>query len=85
MVDLPPEIEARRSVEDRALKLGADRAELDAQLARNTLAIKALMGEAEAVRLPLESFAKMVGVSRQTLHHWRAMDPPPWPASPTVL
>jgi hypothetical protein len=83
MVDLPPEIQARRSVEDRALKLGAERAELDAQMALNTLAIKALMGEAEAAQLPLEGFAKMVGVSRQTLYHWR--NETGFPGSPVSL
>jgi hypothetical protein len=76
-------MQARRDVEDRAVQLGAERAELDTKLALNTAKIKSLMGEAVAARIPLEGFAKMVGVSRQTLHHWRGE--PDWPASPDVL
>jgi hypothetical protein len=83
MVDLPPDIQARRSIEDRAIKLGAERRSLEAQLAQNTEAIKKLLGEVLAARVPLEGFAQMVGVTRQTLYHWR--NETTWPASPDVL
>jgi DNA-binding transcriptional regulator YiaG len=71
MVNLPAEIQARRVIEDNALRLGQERAQLDAQLAGNTTNIKQIIGHALDVGIPLEQLAQMVHVSRQTLHQWR--------------
>jgi hypothetical protein len=43
MTDLPPDILARRAIEDRALALGAERREIDDQHIANTRAIIALI------------------------------------------
>jgi hypothetical protein len=71
MVELPPEIQARRNAEDTAIQLGQERAELEASLASNTLRIKELISPALAFGITLEALSQMVRVSRQTLHHWR--------------
>jgi hypothetical protein len=63
----------RVDVCDRAASTENDHvcAELDAKLALNTVAIKALLDEAMEAKVLLEDFALMVGVSRQALYHWR--------------
>ena len=72
MVDLPPDMQQRRSIEDRAVELGVERRELQRALDTNSERIRRLLPEAVAAGIPLEQYAKMVGVSRQTLHHWNA-------------
>lgn len=71
MVDIPADIQARRNIEDTALQLGQERAELDANLTGNTTTIKEIIGLALDAGIPLEQLAQMVHVSRQTLHQWR--------------
>ncbi len=68
------ETQARRAVEDEAIRLGAERADLDNKLADNTEATIDLMHEALAVGIGFDQLARMVGVSRQTLHRWRNVE-----------
>jgi transcriptional regulator with XRE-family HTH domain len=70
-MNLPAEILARRDVEDRAAKLGVQRAALTAKTNENTAAVKLLLPAALAAGVPMETIAKLTGVSRQTLHQWR--------------
>jgi transcriptional regulator GlxA family with amidase domain len=71
MTDLPPDIQARREVEDRAAQLGAERSELENKAATNIDAILDLLHDAEEAGIPLDQIARLVGVSRQTLYRWR--------------
>jgi DNA-binding transcriptional regulator YiaG len=71
MDDLPPQIQARRAIEDRAAKLGASRRTLEADLNTNTAEIRALLGDAEGSGVSYDQLAQLIGVSRQTLYHWR--------------
>jgi hypothetical protein len=71
MTDLPPDMQARRAVEDRAVQLGAERRGLDDQAAANTQAIIDLLPQAETAGVPLEHLAGLLTVSRQTLYRWR--------------
>lgn len=81
--DLSAKMQARRSVEDQALEYGAERRDLTAKLDANTERIRRLLHEAIKHGVPIEQFAKMVGVTRQTLYHWRGE--PGWGASPDRL
>jgi hypothetical protein len=72
MNNLPAEIQARREVEDRAAKLGVQRATMKAAMNENTASVKALLPTALAADVPMETIAKLTGVSRQTLHAWRS-------------
>jgi len=71
MDEIPPEIRARREIEDQALLLGAERRNLESGLTVNTQRIIDLMPQALAAGMPLDGFAKLVGVSRQTLYRWQ--------------
>jgi hypothetical protein len=71
MNGLPPHIQARRAVEDQALRLGNQRRDLNAQTIANTQAIMVLLPKAQAAGVPLEQLAEMVQVSRQTLYRWQ--------------
>ncbi len=71
MTKLPPDIRARRAIEDRALALGAERRRIDDLHIENTRKIIALIPHAGEAGVPLEDLASMVQVSRQTLHRWR--------------
>jgi transcriptional regulator GlxA family with amidase domain len=70
MIDLPPNIQRRRELEERAITLGVERRTLEAKQAGNLGAIVGLVQDAEGV-LPLEEIARLVGVSRQTLYRWQ--------------
>jgi hypothetical protein len=65
------EIDQRRGIEDRALKLRAKRAELHGGLRENTAAITALLAEAVELGIAVEQFARLVGIRRQSLYRWR--------------
>jgi hypothetical protein len=71
--DLPIEMQARREVEDRALTYGTKRLKLTVELAANTNLIRRLLPEAIEKGVPIERFAQMVGVSRQTLYRWQGV------------
>jgi len=64
-------MQARRDFEDRALQLGADRAKLEGQLGSNLEQIVDLLDEAPKVGVPVDHYAKMIGVRRQQLYRWR--------------
>jgi hypothetical protein len=61
----------RLAVEETADQLGRDRKAVESKLAESTQAIIDLLPEAQERGVPLDTFAKLVGVSRQTLYHWR--------------
>jgi hypothetical protein len=71
MTDLPPNMQAKRAVEDQALALGAERRKIDDQHIANTRAIIALIPHAGEAGVSLDDLASMVQVSRQTLYRWR--------------
>jgi ParB-like chromosome segregation protein Spo0J len=71
MNHLPPDIQARREVEDEAAKLGLQRAALNTTLAENTASVKELLAVALDVGVTMETIATLTGISRQTLHQWR--------------
>jgi hypothetical protein len=65
------EIDQRREIEDRALNLRAERAELHGALRENTAAITSLLAEAGELGIAVEQFARLVGIRRQSLYRWR--------------
>lgn len=71
MADLPPDIQARRNIEDRAAHLGAKRRDLDGELTENTQDIIQLLRDAEGTGVTYDYLAHLTGVSRQTLYRWR--------------
>jgi hypothetical protein len=74
-IELPPEVQARRALEDELFRLGTKRQKLTAELEANTNIIRRRLPEALERGISLEQFSGMVGVSRQTLHRWQ-QDPP---------
>ena len=73
-MSIPPDLQARRSIEDRAAQLGAKRRELEAERGANNQAIIQLLRDAEGAGVTYDYLAHLTGVSRQTLHRWRAED-----------
>jgi DNA-binding FadR family transcriptional regulator len=71
MSNLPPYIQARRAIEDRAAQLGAERRELDGRTEANVRAVIDLLHEADGTGVSYDQLAQLIGVSRQTLYHWR--------------
>jgi hypothetical protein len=71
MTDLPPQLQARRDIENEVLKRGAERSKLENDLTINTKAIVDLIPRATGVGLPFEQIAELAGVSRQTLYRWQ--------------
>jgi hypothetical protein len=62
----------RREIEDQAIELGSERAELQGRLRKNAAAMTALLETAIKQGIPVEHFARLVGVRRQSLYRWRA-------------
>jgi transcriptional regulator GlxA family with amidase domain len=71
MNKIPADIQARRSVEDAAIKLGKDRHEIERREVANIQAIVDLIPRAAAAHVSLDQLAKLIGVSRQTLYRWQ--------------
>ena len=71
MPNLPPNIQARRAIEDKAAKLGVRRRGYATALRKNNDEISALLRQAEGSGVPLEQLAALLGVSRQSLSKWR--------------
>jgi hypothetical protein len=67
----PPQLQARRSIEDRAVQLGTERAAIAQRNAENTWAIIELLRDPQHALVPLDHLASMLGVSRQSLYRWR--------------
>jgi len=71
MNDMPPEIEARRTIENAVAKLGRERQDLDRRLSINAREIATVIPVASAAGITFEEIAQLIGVSRQTLYRWR--------------
>jgi hypothetical protein len=71
MSNLPPDIQARRTIEDRAATLGAERRGFEVGLTANTHQIIDLLRDADGVGIPQEQLAQLLGVSRQSIYNWR--------------
>lgn len=72
MDDNLADIKAQRDFEDEALRLGAERDTLEAQLGTNLERIVDLLDQAPEHGVSVERYAKLVGVRRQQLYRWRA-------------
>lgn len=70
-MDLPPDVQARRAVEDRAIKLGNERNRLEDRLAKIIEDAVELMSDAERDGVSIERLAELIGISRPTLYRWR--------------
>ena len=68
---VPSRLQAKREVEDQAIKLGEERRELDERVAANIQAVIDVLPKAADAGVPFDHIATMVGVSRQTLYRWR--------------
>ncbi len=71
MTETPPDLQARRAIEDELIQLGSERNRLESELAENIEAIVAAIPKAIDVAIPFDGVAKLVGISRQTLYRWR--------------
>jgi DNA invertase Pin-like site-specific DNA recombinase len=71
MTEIPPDLQARRAVEDELVRLGSKRNRLESELAANIEAIVAAIPKAIETGIPFDGVAKLVGVSRQTLYRWQ--------------
>jgi DNA-binding transcriptional regulator YiaG len=67
----------RHGIEQLAADTGQKRAKAHDDLVANTEFIVRLMPEAVAADIPIDTFAKLVGVSRQTLYRWKDEHPEP--------
>jgi hypothetical protein len=68
---IPSRLQAKREVEDEAIKLGEERRDLDDRIAANTQAVIDLLPRAADAGVPFDHVATMVGVTRQTLYRWQ--------------
>ena len=64
----------KHNYETLAAELGDQRAKVEDDLITNTRAITDLMPKALEAGIPLDTFAQLVRVSRQTLYRWRESD-----------
>jgi len=71
MNDLPQNLQARRAVEDKLARLGAERARLEAEEGKNLQAIIDAIPEAAQAGIPFDGIARLIGKSRQTLYRWQ--------------
>lgn len=67
----------RQGIELLAAEQGEKRAKAQDEVLSTTEFIVRLMPEAVASDIPIETFAKLVGVSRQTLYRWKDEHPEP--------
>jgi transposase-like protein len=70
MTELEQNLQARRAIEDRLIRLGRERKDVERALSANIQAITDAMTEAVDAGIPVEQVSKLVGVSRQTLYRW---------------
>jgi DNA invertase Pin-like site-specific DNA recombinase len=71
MNDLPPDLQARRVVEDELAKLGSERNRIESEAGANIEAVVAAIPDAIEAGIPFDGIARLVGVSRQTLYRWQ--------------
>jgi hypothetical protein len=70
-MDLPPDVQAQRAVEDKAIKLGSKRARLEGGLAKTIEDAVELMGDAERSGVSIGRLAELLQIERSTLYRWR--------------
>jgi DNA-binding transcriptional regulator YiaG len=68
---LPPQLQKRREVEDRAIALGTQRHELNQGVEANTHAIIDLLRDTDGTGISFDQLAALLNVSRQSLYNWR--------------
>jgi hypothetical protein len=68
---IPSRLQAKREVEDEAIRLGEERRDLDERTTNNTQAVIDLLPRAADAGVPFDHVATMVGVTRQTLYRWQ--------------
>jgi transcriptional regulator GlxA family with amidase domain len=74
MDELSPQaqrLQRKQNRETLAIQAGEERARIEGELTENTQWIIDLMPKALEAGIPLDTYAKLVGVSRQTLYRWR--------------
>jgi hypothetical protein len=71
MTTLPPDVEARRTVENEALRLGDERARLLGEVGANLDAMLDGFDRAKEVGISIEQYASHLKVRRQDLYRWR--------------
>jgi hypothetical protein len=71
MATEPQDLQGRRAVEDRIIKLGERRRQLQGKIDKNTQNIVDVVPEALQAGIPFDGIAKLIGVPRQTLYRWR--------------
>jgi transposase-like protein len=71
VVDLPPDVQAQRDIEDRAIKLGNERIAVEGRRERNIQRSLDLMAEAERNGVPTARLAERLQIDRTTLYRWR--------------
>jgi hypothetical protein len=64
-------LQKKQQHELAAIQAGEERAAIESKLTENTQWIIDLMPKALEAGIPLDTYAKLVGVSRQTLYRWR--------------
>jgi len=65
-------VKAQRAVEDKAIKLGTKRAQLEAQRAKIIEDAVALMSDAERVGVSVARLAELIQIDRPNLYRWRS-------------
>jgi hypothetical protein len=71
MTEIPPDMRVRRALEDEALRIGRERAELADRTRENTWEIIELLRRPEHALIPLDHLAQLLGVSRPSIYRWR--------------
>ena len=64
-------LQEKQNYEALAAEAGEQRSKLEDELAINTQWIIDMIPKAAEAGIPFDTFAKLVGVSRQTLYRWR--------------
>lgn len=68
MTEIPPDIQARRTLEEHAIALGHERATLQAREAEIITQAIALMDQE---LIPANELARLLQIDRTTLYRWR--------------
>ncbi len=64
-------LQKKQNCETLAAEAGVQRADLEAKLIANTQWVIDMIPKAAEAGIPFDTFAGLVGVSRQTLYRWR--------------
>lgn len=71
MPNLPPAVQARRAVEDKAIELGEERRGLERREGEISEEAVELMQHANAAGVSIDQLAELIQVSHPTLYRWR--------------